>query len=200
MVDLSSHPNKYPITLNAGVFETAKEISELQNLLDSSFASSAGIRYAGFNESHRLTARQLAGFRGYKMVAVATVNSMSEPRVAPRWAAFLHGKFYLAANSGSTTVRRLSLRPMVGITYYEHEMLIMGHGTAAPIRKGGAAFAKSIKRWSKAFSGGEHSLEEVDLLIRVDCSHLVAFALHRENYPQAWDSSEAAGPRDASAR
>jgi Pyridoxamine 5'-phosphate oxidase len=169
------------------MFETKKELKELQELLDSSFAKSKGVRYSGFNESNRYSARQLAGFRGVRLVAVATVNALGEPRAAPRSAAFLHGRFYLAANSGSTMVKRLAATPMLGITYYENHVLIMGHGKAFPIRKGTAEYKPLSRQWVGAFMGGDDSLGEgVDLLVRVDADHLVAFAAHPEEYPEAW--------------
>jgi hypothetical protein len=178
------------------MFETKKELAELQALLDSSFAKAKGIRYSGFNESNRYSARQLAGFRGVKMVAVATVNALGEPRAAPRSAAFLHGQFYLAANSGSTMVKRLAATPMLGITYFEDHVLIMGHGRASPIRKGTAEYKELSKEWVDAFMGGEDSLAEgVDLLIRVEADHLVAFALHPEEYPEAWGTEHPHAPR-----
>src|ERR1017187_3241951 len=122
------------------MFETEEELADLQRLLDASFDRSGEQLRSIFDASNRLSARQLSGFQGVKMVAVATVNSMGEPRVAPRSAAFLHGKFYLAANTRSVTVRRLSKKPSLALTYFENNLLIVGHGTAAPFREGSPGF------------------------------------------------------------
>lgn len=168
------------------MFETKKELAELQALLDSSFAKARGVRYSGFNDGNRYSARQLAGFKGVRLVAVATVNARGEPRAAPRSGAFLHGRFYLAANSASTTAKRLAARPTLGITYFETHVLIMGHGKASPIRKGTAEYKALVKEWIDAFMGGEDCLEGTDLLIRVDADHLVAFTVNPEEYPEAW--------------
>jgi hypothetical protein len=168
------------------VFETKAELDELQELLDASYEKSPNVRYSGFDASHRLSARQLAGFRGIRLIAIATVNSKGEPRAAPRSAAFLHGRFYLAADSRSTMVRRLSMNPTMGFTCYENHLLIIGHGTAAPLRKGTSGFKELSPKWVEAFEGGRDALNRVDLVIRVDASHLVAFALHPERYPDAW--------------
>lgn len=168
------------------MFETKKELGELQRLLDESFARAEGIRYSGFNESHRLSAAQLAGFQGIRLVACATVNSKGEPRAAPRSAAFLHGRFYLAANSRSAMVRRLSVNPSLGFTYFENRLLIMGHATVARLEKGTPGYKERDKEWVEAFHGGKDALEGTDLLLEVDATHLVAFAADPAKYPRAW--------------
>jgi len=134
-----------------------------------------------------MNARQLAGFRGVRLVAVASANSKGEPRVAPRPAAFLHGKFYLAANARSTTAHRLFITPSVAVTYFENHLLVMGYGGASFLRKGETAFREVAPEWKRAFRGGRNALEGIDLFIRIDASHLQAFAQHPERYPDAWD-------------
>lgn len=114
------------------------------------------------------------------------MNSKGEPRVAPRAAAFLHGKFYLAANRRSTTVRRLLNDPKVAITYYENHLLLMGHGTAAFVRGGEPEFGKMSPEWKRAFGGGRDALKGEDMFLRIDADHLTAFAQHPERYPAAW--------------
>jgi hypothetical protein len=168
------------------MFETKAELRELQRLLDDSFARAEGIRYSGFEASQRLSASQLSGFQGIRLVACATVNSKGEPRAAPRSAAFLHGKFYLATNSGSTMVRRLSLRPALGFTYFENHLLIMGHATVTPLREGTPGFKERRPEWVEAFQGGKDSIDGTDMLLRVDPTHVVAFATHPEKYPEGW--------------
>ncbi|MDA4114926.1 MAG: pyridoxamine 5'-phosphate oxidase family protein [Thaumarchaeota archaeon] len=168
------------------MFETEAELEELQGLLDTSYEKAPGVRYSGFGSQHRLSARQLAGFQGIKLIAIATVNSKGEPRAAPRSAAFLHGRFHLATDSRSTMVRRLSNNPTMGFTYYENHLLIIGHGTPTPLRKGTPGFTEVGPGWAEAFKGGKDALTGIDLLVRVDASHLIAFAAHPEAYPAAW--------------
>ncbi len=168
------------------MFETEAELAELQELLDSSLARAGKRLLTAWDVGKRLDARQLAGFSGVRLVGVASVNSKGEPRVAPRPAAFLHGKFYLAANTKSTTVHRLWITPTVAITYYEIHFLMMGHGTASFLRKGESAFSKIAPEWKSAFRGGRDALQGVDLFLRIDATHLQAFAQHPERYPGAW--------------
>jgi hypothetical protein len=169
------------------MFETEKELSELQDLLDASLARAGPRLLAAWDVGKRLDARQLAGFSGVRLVAVASVNSSGEPRVAPRPAAFLHGKFYLAVNASSTTAHRLWVSPSVAITYYENHLLIMGHGSASFLPKGKPAFNQVAPEWKKAFRGGRDALQGMNLLLRIDASHLQAFAQHPERYPRAWE-------------
>jgi Pyridoxamine 5'-phosphate oxidase len=187
--------NKYRKAALSIVFETRTELAELQLLLDESFDRSEGIRYSGFNESHRFSAKQLGGFQGVRLVAVASVNSKGEPRAAPRPATLLHGKFYLATNSKSTMVKRLSLHPSLGFTYFENHILIMGHGTPTPFRKGTPEFKKIAPEWLKAFDGGKDALEGVDLFLRIDAKHLIAFATDPSRYPGGWRRRLSHGPK-----
>lgn len=168
------------------MFETKKELADLQRLLDESYAKAKGIAYSGFNSGHRLSAGGLAGFQGVKLVACATVNSKGEPRAAPRSAAFLHGRFYLAANSKSTMVRRLRLNPSIGFTYFENHLLIIGHGTTVPLMRGTSEYKRRGAEWTEAFKGGKDALSGTDMLIELQAAHLVAFAVHPEKYPAAW--------------
>ena len=175
------------------MFESEAELAELQRLLDASFDRSEMRGTGIFDASNRLSAGQLSGFQGVRLVAVASVNSKGEPKVAPRSAAFLHGKFYLAANTGSVTVRRLSLNPGIGITYFENQLLIVGHGTAAPLKRGTQGFEALRAVWESAFRGGRDALQGIDIFARVDAANMLAFANRPDRYPRAW-GGEARAP------
>ena len=109
------------------VFETEAELNALQQLLDSSFEKVKERMAIAYASDRRLSAQQLAGFIGIRLLAVGSVNSKGEPRVAPRSAAFLHGKFYLAVNTKSTMAGRLWLNPKIAVSYFENHLLLMGH-------------------------------------------------------------------------
>ena len=108
------------------MFETKSELDELQGLLDVSFDRSPGVRYSGFDARHRLTAKSLAGFKGIRLMAVASANSKGEPRAAPPLGGLPPRRFYLATNSESTMVKRLSVNPAIGFTYFENHLLKYG--------------------------------------------------------------------------
>jgi len=159
---------------------------ELQRLLDASFERAGERMHGIYGTDKRLSAQKLVGFRGVKLVAVASVNTKGEPRVAPRSAAFLHGKFYLAANTESIMVRRLERNPTVAITYFENDLLLMSHGRVTLLLKGEAVFRGVSPEWKKAFDGGRDALQGIDVFLRVDAAHFVAFAQCPERYPDAW--------------
>ncbi len=169
------------------MFETDAELKSLQSLLDSSF-DGAGGGLAGFSRNQRMSARQLAGFSGVRLVSVASSNSKLQPRVSPRSAAFLHGRFYLASSPDSTTARRLRARPDTAVAYYERRLLVMGHGRASFLGKEEPAYTKVAKEWKLAFRGGPDSLSGAETFIVVEATHLVAFAASPERYPKAWAS------------
>lgn len=170
------------------MYETSAELKSLQQLLDSSFERVGG-KLAGFGPKHQMSAKQLAGFRGVRLVSVASINSKMQPRVAPRSAALLHGRFYLASDSGSTTFKRLRAHPDTAIAYYENHLLIMAHGEASFLGRPDPSFAKLGREWKDAFRGGRDSLKGIDAFIVVEATHLVAFAANPERYPEAWKRS-----------
>lgn len=177
------------------MFETAEELAELQRLLDFSFERVGEHLGSIYDARKRLSASQLSGFQGVRLVAVATVNSNGEPRAAPRSAAFLHGRFYLAANSNSVMVRRLATRPSMGLTYFENQMLIIGHGSATPFLNGDSRFKALRQEWEKAFKGSTDGKHGINMFIRVDAENMVAFAKHPERYPAAWKGGRVAAGR-----
>ena len=168
------------------MFETEEELATLQKLLDESFERAGERLFAIWDAGNRLVAPQLSGFQGIRLVAVATVNSEGEPRVAPRSAAFLHGKFYLAANTESVMVKRLSRKPSLAVTYFESHLMVVAHGTATPFRKGTSGFDAVSPEWEKAFRGGKDALEGINILIRVDAANMLAYANRPDRYPDAW--------------
>jgi hypothetical protein len=169
------------------MFESRTELAELQELLDTSFERAGERIKLIYGPNKPLSAKQLAGFRGTRLVAVASVNSEGEPRVAPRSAAFLHGKFYLAANSKSITVRRLRRNPKVSISYFENRFLLIGHGRASILTKEGGEFERLTPEREEAFDCGTFTQDGLDVLVRMDLDHLVAFAHKPERYPAAWE-------------
>jgi hypothetical protein len=62
----------------------------------------------------------------------------------------------------------------------------MGRGTVTFLRSGGAEFKSVSPEWVNAFRGGRDALEGVDVFLRVDATHMVAFATRPERYPGAW--------------
>lgn len=168
------------------MFETKTELDELQHLMEESFERAGERMFVAYDVPQQMSAGQLAGFSGIRLVAVASVNRKGEPRVSPRGAAFLHGKFYLAANTESMLVKRLERNPTVAITYYEAHMLVMGHATVEFLGEGSAEFKRVAPEWIEAFRGGRDALRGIDVLLKVNASHLVAFAQRPERYPSAW--------------
>jgi Pyridoxamine 5'-phosphate oxidase len=168
------------------MFETSAELSELQSLLETSYERMGQRMHVTHEPGERLSAEQLAGFRGIRLVAIANVNKRGEPRVSPRAAAFLHGKFYLAADTESVMVQRVSANPNVAISYFENHFLLIGHGSASLHPKDGPEFKRVSPEWKKAFNGGRDALRGVNVFLRIDATQLVAFAPHPERYPAAW--------------
>jgi len=118
-------------------------------------------------------------------MAVATVNSSGEPRAAPRSAAFPPREVLSGGQHRVCRGQAPLEQPALGVTYFENHLLIVGHGTGTPLRRGSSGFDALRPEREKAFRGGAHALEGIDILIRVDAANLLAFANRPGLHPNA---------------
>jgi hypothetical protein len=113
--------------------ESPTDIRELQALLDDSIARASAFLRASFQmPAHSLSASQLAShLQGSLTVALATVTSRGEPRVAPINAFFLHGRFHVPTVAEAVRARHVARRPAVSLTYFEGiDLAVIAHGHA----------------------------------------------------------------------
>ncbi len=82
-----------------------------------------------------------ARLEGSLTVALATVTSGGEPRVAPINAFFLRGSFYVPTVAESARARHLARRPSASLTYFEGAaMAVIAHGRVTIIAGDDPAF------------------------------------------------------------
>jgi uncharacterized pyridoxamine 5'-phosphate oxidase family protein len=167
------------------MYETEMELNDLQRLLDSSTDKAGTHIRSIFDDGHRLSARQVClHLQGVKQVAVATVSSRGEPRVAPIDAVFFHGKFYASTDVRSLRARHLAARPALSLTYFENaDPTIIVHGRAEFVRKNQADFAALDSEWVKRYGTSVLGLSDTVFFIRVEPTRMLAYALHPERFP-----------------
>lgn len=80
-----------------------------------------------------LSAEELvARLSGLLTVALATVTSGGEPRVAPVGALFVGGEFVIPTVAESGRARNVAARPAASVTYYEGaDLAVIAHGEAS---------------------------------------------------------------------
>ena len=116
------------------MLESKGELRSLQELLDLS-REKAGKHLRDI--FHPITARELCRkFTGVRQVAWATVNSKSEPRVAPVDAVLIHGRFYLSTDQSAIRTKDVRRNPATSLAYFEDiSFAVVVHGRARVLDK-----------------------------------------------------------------
>ena len=88
--------------------ETTEELSELQHLLDSSYAGATDHLRAIITDDRTLRAREIADLMtGMRVLTLATVTAKGKPRVSAMDGHFLHGRWTLSTDPGSAKGRQI---------------------------------------------------------------------------------------------
>ena len=109
--------------------ETAKELAELQALLDASLSRSTAHLRSIVTE-RTMTAGQLTQvLGGMCTLAVSTVTVTGEPRISGADGHFLHGKWYFGTARTAAKARHLAARPAASVAHMRGEDLgVFTHG------------------------------------------------------------------------
>ena len=114
------------------MYETAKELNCLQQLLEKS-AESAGPHMRGIiTNERRLSAEQLTErLQGMVLIVLATVSADGRALVAPVDGYFIHGSFYFSSGRHSVRMHHLGVRPATSATHLPSEAFaVTVHGNA----------------------------------------------------------------------
>ena len=113
--------------------ETQEDIERLQALLDNSIERAGAFLRRSFQmPEHSLTAQQLIDYwRDVQTVALATVTTKGEPRIAPIGSLLYRGEIYLPSVATAARTRHIMKRPAVSLTlFHESELAVIVHGYA----------------------------------------------------------------------
>lgn len=114
--------------------ETQADIERLQALLDNSIERAEAFLRRSFQmPEHSLTAQQLIDcWLGMQTVALATVTTRGEPRIAPTGSLLYRGDIYIPTVATAARTRHVMKRPAVSLTLFrDNELAIIVHGYAA---------------------------------------------------------------------
>ncbi len=118
--------------------ETQEDIERLQALLDSSIERAGAFLRRSFQMPHHsLTAQELVNcWQDVQTVALATVTTRGEPRIAPIGSLLYRGDIYIPTVATAARTRHIMKRPAVSLTLFrENELAIIVHGYATIISR-----------------------------------------------------------------
>lgn len=111
------------------------------------------------------------------------MNSSGEPRVAPVDSVFFHGRFYISTGMRSFRVRRLPLRLVLSLTYFEGaDPVILVHGGAIFVEKNHPNFGALASEWGEYGEIMPEPSKSV-VFIRADPKTMLDYASYPERFP-----------------
>lgn len=114
------------------MYETAKDLKQLQELLDRSYDGAGGHLTSITTPERRMSAEETVEFlQGMRLLALATVTADGRPLVGPVDGHFYKGQFWFGSSPDSVRYRHIRKRPYVSVTHTPAEShSITVHGTA----------------------------------------------------------------------
>jgi nitroimidazol reductase NimA-like FMN-containing flavoprotein (pyridoxamine 5'-phosphate oxidase superfamily) len=112
--------------------ETADDLTQLQDLLDRSYAAAGEHLKRITTPERRLPAADVAErLTGMSLLSLATVTADCRPLVGPVDGVFFRGAFYFGSSPDSVRMRQLRARPQVSATHVPaEELAVTVHGRA----------------------------------------------------------------------
>jgi hypothetical protein len=132
--------------------DTSESLVVLDRLLQASIDHAGPYSRESFEmPEHSLSVSQLSAlFDRARTVALATVSSRGDPRVAPV-EAFLHGaSFCMPTVAGAALSRHVMGNPASSMTCFEKDWAVLAHGTSTIVRAADAEFPELDRRAQQA--------------------------------------------------
>ncbi len=168
------------------MFESEREIEQLQALIDRTFSRANPHLASIVSEKRRLNARQVTHYlQGTKHVAFATVNERGEPRVAPLDGVFIHGRFTVSTGGDAARLRHLRANPACSAAHVDGDTVgIVVHGRATIIGRGDAGVEEIEPVWRDIYDSSPFEWGEGVVFMRIEPTSMWAYAFHPENFPE----------------
>lgn len=168
------------------MYETREDLQQLQALLDTSIEQAGTFLRQSFQmPAHSLSARQVVHFcQGLQTIALATVTSKGEPRVAPIGALLFRGRFYVPTVATAVRTKHVRHHPAISFTYYQgNDVAIIVHGEATVIHPDHPDFV-AVETLQLEESG--HSVREwgEGVFLQIIPKTLYTFARFPDHYPE----------------
>ncbi len=164
------------------VYETDRELDELQGLLDRSFASSSAHLTSIMTPERRLDGRRLAGdLTDTAVLDVATVTAAGEPRISAVDGHFVHARWHFTTAGDSPKARQLRARPAISAAYTPRDGYgVFCHGRARFLAAQTPEFDELRAHWIGVYGAAPETLGPDIAYVQVVPTWLVAFAMPAE--------------------
>jgi hypothetical protein len=162
------------------VHETPEDLERLQSLLDAT-RDRAGEHLRGIFEGpgpfRRVEAEELAKrLTGMRLLAVATVSSRGEPRVAPVDGHFYRGRFFFSSPSNAFRIRHLKANPAISAIHFEGESLfVQVHGRAELLAPGDDGFDELDAQWKRHYGNSVTGFGPGIFIVRIEPDRMLAY-------------------------
>ena len=127
------------------MYETAEDLTRLQELLDQSHARAGSHLRSILTDERRLDAAALAErLQGMSLLVLATPTKDGRPLNGPVDGIFYRGAFHFGSAPNSIRFRHIAKRPYVSATHVpREEFAVTVHGKAVPVETTGG-FRKAL--------------------------------------------------------
>jgi hypothetical protein len=163
------------------MWESDAELSELQALLDASFARSSEHLLSIMTPERRLSATRLVGeLPSPAVLNIATVTALGQPRVSAVDGHFLHGHWYFTTAAESPKARQLAARPAISASFTPRDGFgVFLHGQAT-LLGAGEEWRMVSEHLAAAYGGTPEDFGVEIAYFRIDATWLTGFAMTDE--------------------
>ncbi len=164
--------------------ETKQDLTNLQDLLDRSYAASGVHLREVITAERRLSAAALcAELVGMRLLVLATVTADGRPIAGPVDGIFHRGSFYFGSSPESVRFKHINHRPAVSATHLPgEELAVTVHGTAARIDVGASehqGFRQTLLNIYTSRYGAEweNFLNSGPVYARINATRMLTFSM-----------------------
>jgi general stress protein 26 len=164
------------------MYETARELQSLQELLDRSLATSTRHLKDIIQGDRVLSAPDLVALlTGMKVLTVATVTAAGHPRISAMDGHFLHGTWSFSTSGAAAKARHMQARPEVSVAHVDNEALaVFSHGRVAQASPADATWDETLAHWTQHYGSSPLDWGDDIRLYRYQPHWMVGYAFDRE--------------------
>ena len=163
--------------------ETEKDLEELQELLDRSYARAGKHLLEVITPARRLTARDLcARLSGMRLLTLATMTADGRPLSGPVDGVFFRGAFHFGSSPDSVRIRHVSRRPHVSATHLPGEELsVTVHGRAVLLdmraQENAGLRQVLLEIYTPRYGASWEDFLDASVRVRIDAARMFTFQM-----------------------
>ena len=163
------------------MFETPEEIESLQRLLDASHARATDHLRGIIHDDRVLSAGDVVALlTGMKVITVATVTAVGEPRISAMDGHFLHGSWTFSTSGTAAKARHMQARPSVSVAHVDgEELAVFSHGCVQQRHESDVDWQETIDHWTAHYGASPLTWGDDVRLYRYRPHWMVGYAWKR---------------------